>query len=345
MSDNYATTAITPDQLKEVILLAIQEQSPLMIWGPVGVGKSQIAMEAAADLGHKFHDIRALLLDPVDLRGLPYMTNGVTRWAPPTFLPPENSKGNFLVLLDEVTAAPPSIQASLYQLVQDRKVGEYTLPPGSAVIAASNRAEDLGVSNRMPAPLANKMVHVTVRPEANQWLKWALTKKLAFEVAMFIQFRPSLLHHFDAEAYRSGEVAFPSPRTWERVAHFMEATMGGTPVRANKKLFQTLVFGAVGAGAGSEFLTFLEIFQSLPPLPAILASPSTAPIPEEPSAQIAVCGALVRLATKDNLWDVFTYVNRLRGELRQFCLTVIQSSKPELQYTEAYTRWTMEETV
>lgn len=335
---------ITPDELRGVLRVAINERFPLMVWGPPGVGKSQVTAEVAEELGYEFHDIRASLIDPVDLRGLPHLDKdaGVTRWAAPSFLPPTNGKGKYMVMLDEITVASPSIQASLYQLVQDRGIGEYRLPDGAVVIAAGNRAEDLGVSNRMPAPLANRMIHVTVEVSPPQFVNYILKRDLNYIVAMYIKFRPETLHGFDAQTFRNRTVAFASPRMWERVARLMDAEVDGVKVRDDKELLATLVFGAVGEGAGSEFIAFLNIFRELPPIPNVIASPNSVFVPEDPSAQIALCGALIKEANEDNLDNILKFAKRLPVEMHQFVLTLIGSMKPKLQQTGIYVSWAAE---
>lgn len=328
---------ITPNELKDVLKVSVQERFPLMIWGPPGVGKSQVTREVAEEIGYDFYDIRASLIDPVDLRGLPHIENGITKWAPPAFLPPSNGDGKYLVMLDEITVAAPAIQASLYQLVQDRRIGEYTLPVGAAVVAAGNRPEDLGVSNRMPAPLASRMLHETVMPQPRQFQEYILLRDLDHRVALFVQFKPDLLHNFNAEAYRKGQIAFGCPRMWEWVARIMQSEVNGQKVWKDKELLSKLVIGAVGEAAGTEFLAFMEIWKELPRIPTILAAPSVVDIPTNISAQIALCGAIVNAADKSNIDNLLIYGKRLKPELHQFLMTLIHIKKPRLQNSAAYT--------
>jgi MoxR-like ATPase len=113
-----------PSKLYEALHALIGERVPLHIWGPCGVGKSQIVGQVAADLDYNFLDIRAVQLDPVDLRGLPRIASDQTEWVPPKFLP---TTGKGILFLDELTSAPQMTQAGCYQLVLDRKLGEYVL--------------------------------------------------------------------------------------------------------------------------------------------------------------------------------------------------------------------------
>jgi MoxR-like ATPase len=114
-----------PSKLYEALHALIGERVPLHIWGACGVGKSQIVAQVADDLDYDFLDVRAVQLDPVDLRGLPRIAEGQTEWVPPKFLP---TSGKGILFLDELTSAPQMTQAGCYQLVLDRKLGEYHLP-------------------------------------------------------------------------------------------------------------------------------------------------------------------------------------------------------------------------
>jgi len=133
-----------PSKLYEALHALIGERVPLHIWGACGVGKSQIVSQVANDLDYHFLDVRAAQLDPVDLRGLPRIATDQTEWVPPKFLP---TTGKGILFLDELTSAPQMTQAGCYQLVLDRKLGEYSLPDNWVVIAAGNPASDRGVTS------------------------------------------------------------------------------------------------------------------------------------------------------------------------------------------------------
>jgi MoxR-like ATPase len=148
-----------PSRVETVLSHTLTTRWPTFLWGPPGVGKSSIVRKIAGDRGLHLLDVRASLLDPTDLRGLPYVADDRARWSPPSFLPHDpDSQG--LLFFDELNAAPPLVQASLYQLTLDRRVGEYELPAGWSIVAAGNRAEDGSVTYRMPAALANRFIHL-----------------------------------------------------------------------------------------------------------------------------------------------------------------------------------------
>ena len=135
-----ADYTLRPSELAEVLATLVKTRQPTLVWGPPGAAKSMIARQVASDHGYNYVDIRALLLDPVDLRGIPWRDeDGRTRWAPPVFLPPTASTALWLLNLEELASCVPMVQAALYQLSLERKCGEYELPEGASIIACSNR--------------------------------------------------------------------------------------------------------------------------------------------------------------------------------------------------------------
>ena len=327
-----ADYSLPPSALAGVLTELVKAKQPVMVWGPPGVGKSQIAQQVAADMNSEYLDVRALLLDPVDLRGIPWRDeHNRTRWAPPAFLPPEDSIYNHLINLEELPAAPPMVQAALYQLVLDRACGEYRLPDGAAMIACGNRISDRGVSHRMPTPLASRLVHIDLKVDLDEWTAWAATNDLAPEVIFFIQMKPDLLHQFDPT---NEELAFPCPRTWEFVSNVLQAK-NGLPAISERAIYR----GTVGEGAAIEFCAFLKIWRELPHPKTILNDPKGAKIPENSSALLALCGSLYRYATDVNMDAIVTYATRLRPEVGEFLIGSCIRKDPQLQYTKAWVNW------
>src|SRR5215471_16461268 len=230
--------------------LVVVEKQAVFIWGSPGSGKSAVVNQLAAELGIALRDIRALLLDPVDLRGLSFVgKDGRSQWSTPDFLPQD---GEGILFLDELNAAPAMVQASCYQLVLDRKLGEYTLPGGWAIVAAGNRDSDRAVTTKMPTPLRNRVVHLEFEVDLQEWCEWAIQNGIRPEVIAFLRFRPELLSAFDRD-----QNAFPSPRSWE----FVSRILASSP---DKTVEHELFAGAVGAGAATEFSGFVRMFRELP---------------------------------------------------------------------------------
>lgn len=158
-----------PSKLYEALRALIDERVPLHIWGPCGVGKSQIVFQVADDTEREFRDVRAGQLDPVDMRGLPRITSDQTEWVPPKFLP---TSGNGILFLDELTSAPQMTQAACYQLVLDRRLGEYMLPDGWVVIAAGNPASERGVHSSMTRTTRERRKDTRLRPLSGTICHW-----------------------------------------------------------------------------------------------------------------------------------------------------------------------------
>ena len=254
MTDSDTISAdytLRPSELADTLALLVEARQPAVVWGPPGSAKSDIAQQVAAA------DVRALLLDPVDLRGIPWR-NGAdrTRWAPPSFLPPSDDPGRWLINLEELPSAVPMIQASLYQLVLDRKCGEYELSEGASLIACGNRESDRGVTHRMPTPLASRFVHLEIRVDAADWYSWAAVNGIAAVVIFFIQLRPELLHQFDPQ---SREAAFACPRTWSFISNILQHR-NGLDTASERALFR----GTVGEAAAVKFAAFLKVWRERP---------------------------------------------------------------------------------
>lgn len=314
-----------PSAIAEALRLLTQIQKPAFLWGSPGVGKSQIVAQVASALDLRLIDIRAVLLDPVDLRGLPTVEHGRAAWATPAFLPED---GTGILFLDELNAAPPLIQAACYQLVLDRALGEYRLPDGWSVFAAGNREGDRAVTSRMSSALANRFVHLAFEPDLDDWSRWAMGPgDLRPEVVAFLRWRPELLHRFEP-----AEKAFPSPRAWASVSHILGA---GPAADIEFALYE----GTVGQGAAIEFTGFLRVFRSLPSLDAILLNPATAPVPDEPSALCAVATGLARRASEQNFAAIIQYAGRLAREYATLLVKSATARLPGLAHHPAFTRW------
>jgi hypothetical protein len=238
--------------LIESVKIMYNAKQPLYIWGPPGVGKSSVVKQAADDLEIGLVDLRAVLLDPVDLRGLPRIDeNYKTSWTVPDFLPQE---GKGILFLDELNSAPVLVQAACYQLILDRKIGDYNLPEGWVVIAAGNRETDRAVTNRISSALANRFTHIEFEVNIEDFVKWAILSGIRKEVISFLRFRPMLLNNFDPS---KNEKAFPTPRSWEFVSEILNQN---PPL----KLLNELLRGTIGEGAAAEFFGYLRVFENVP---------------------------------------------------------------------------------
>ena len=327
-----ADYTLRPSELAEVLALLVEARQPTMVWGPPGAAKSMIARQVAAAANRQYVDVRALLLDPVDLRGIPWRDSADrTRWAPPVFLPPSDDPGLWLINLEELASCVPMVQAALYQLSLERKCGEYELPEGASIIACSNRENDRGIVHRMPTPLANRFVHLEIRVDARDWCSWGAANGIAPEVLFFIELEPDLLHAFEPQ---SKEHAFPSPRSWEFASNIVKHRN-----RLDAEIERALFRGTVGEAAAVQFTAFLKVWRELPHPRAVLDDPGNADIPENASTLMALCGSLYRMASDVNLDAIVTYATRLRREVGESLVGACVRREPALQRSPAFIRW------
>jgi len=256
-----------PSRLSAGLESMLGQRWPAFIWGPPGIGKSAIVHSVAKQAGLQVIDLRASLLDPTDLRGIPAIVDKKAVWCSPAFLPDSNAQPGVL-FLDEINAAPPLVQASLYQLVLDRRIGEYVLPHGWWIVAAGNRQKDRAVTFRMSSALSNRFVHIELDVDSSDWRDWALKNELHHMVVAFISFKPSLLRQDPADS-----AALPTPRTWEMLSDVLKKF-------GDIEKCSDIVPGIVGPGAATEFSAFVKRALNLGQMEKILQDPEAAPLPK-----------------------------------------------------------------
>ena len=282
------------------------QHTPVMLWGPPGVGKSQIIAQIADKHQVPLIDIRLSQMEPTDLRGIPFRLNDRVEWAIPSMLPDAARHGpTGILFLDEITSAAPTVSTAAYQLILDRRLGEYFIPDGWAIFAAGNRQGDRGVTYSMPAPLANRFTHYEVEAHLDDWVAWAHGRDIDERVIGFLRFRPDLLFNFDPA---HNPIAFPSPRSWE-FAHRALKKFIDMPV-----LLRDALQACVGPAAGIEVKAFVDSMDQLPNIDDIVQGKDSH-VPAGIDLQYGVAAALVRRAVlaKDS-----TEGNRVLGNILQY---------------------------
>ena len=268
VSDNLTVTSV---QARKAILKAFKVKRPVFLWGPPGIGKSEVVSEITDELGGLMIDLRMAQMEPTDIRGIPYFNkdNGKMDWAPPVDLPDEELASQYPVIvlfLDEMNSAPPAVQAAGYQLILNRRVGKYKLPDNVVIVAAGNRESDKGVTYRMPMPLANRFVHIEMRPDFASWQNWAVNKNIHQDVVGYLSFAKQDLYDFDS---KSSSKAFATPRSWCFVSDLLDDNDTDTDTLYN------LVAGAVGEGLAVKFMAHRKVAGRMPSPSDILSGKVT----------------------------------------------------------------------
>lgn len=258
---------LTPSKAKNALQFAMRKKRPIFLWGPPGIGKSDIVAQITNNLVNSYLiDIRLSLWEPTDIKGIPYFdaNEGKMVWGAPAELPDEAMAAkydNIVLFLDEMNSAAPAVQAAAYQLILNRRVGQYRLPDNVIIVAAGNREADKGVTYRMPAPLANRFVHLEMGVNFDDWFTWAVNNKVHQDVVGYLQFAKQDLYDFDP---KSASRSFATPRSWSFVSELLdEALDEGTTT--------DLVAGAVGEGLAVKFMAHRKVASSMPDPSEILA--------------------------------------------------------------------------
>lgn len=249
-----AIRELTIDNANSILVNVLRTNVVPFLWGPPGVGKSSLIREICKQQEWKLIDLRLSLLNPVDLRGLPVLDkkNKTAEWYAPSFLPAYDDPNPGLLFLDEINLAPMSTQSAAYQLILDKRIGEYRFPPNWRIVAAGNREIDKANVYKISAPLANRFIHFTISPDFKSWSKWA-NNNVRPEIIEFLLTRPALLYQLP----QNTEKAFPSPRTWEFTSKFLDAYgyAGDTSVPPE---LERIILSTVGEGPGRELVAYLN---------------------------------------------------------------------------------------
>ncbi|CAG7641109.1 AAA family ATPase [Actinacidiphila bryophytorum] len=308
----------------EALTLAVAADLPVLLWGEPGIGKTAALGQLAGSLELPLTTVIASVHEPSDFSGLPVVgddpaVQGVAM-APPDWAVRLVRAGRGLLFLDELSTAPPAVQAALLRVVLERRVGALRLPPGVRIVAAANPRSSAADGWELSPPLANRFVHlqwahdhdVVVRGLGGTWPRATLprlaadglTDAVAFArraVCTFLAVRPALVHQLPtSEARRGG--AWPSPRSWDMALRLVAfATAAGS----SREVLSLLVRGTVGDGQGLELLAWLDRMD-LPDPEALLADPGAAMLPERGDLRQAVLDGVVAAVRREptrERWD------------------------------------------
>lgn len=317
----------------------------VMLWGPPGVGKSQSVKHIAGKVEEKtgkkvvVTDVRLLLFNPVDLRGIPTSNEDKTLavWLKPKIFQMDESDDVVNILfLDEISAAPQSVQAAAYQITLDRTVGEHKLPENCIVIAAGNRVTDKSVAYTMPKALANRLCHIEVVGEVNSWMDWAGANGIHPYVLGFIGHSPRMLMNFDAS---SSDVSFPTPRSWEMVSNILNN------VSDDMDVVLPFIAGCVGNEAAYALKEWSELYEYVPDVKRVFDGTFDS-VPNRPEIVLALTSQigsyLYKHHSQKEVKNALDYIFMIPMEYRSQVLPAfleIEGIKRQLMGDDRYCNW------
>ena len=318
--------------LADTYISAISTSTPfryvpsVMLWGPPGVGKSQAVRQVAGKIqsatGKKcvVTDVRLLLFNPIDLRGIPTANADKTLaiWLKPQIFQMDPNPGIVNILfLDEISAAPQSVQAAAYQITLDRVIGEHKLPENCIVIAAGNRVTDKSVAFKMPKALANRLCHMEVESNFDSWKRWAISSGVSPKVVGFLSFRHDYLIENES---KTDSLAFPTPRSWEMVSRLLNMAN-----QDHERMYQ-MIAGCVGNGVASEFNSWCRIFNELPSVEDIFKG-RVATVPRSTDALYALVASMTSYARehKNDLHGIENSINYAMQMPADFSVVLLKS--------------------
>jgi hypothetical protein len=306
--------------------------------GASGIGKTQVVYQVGEILSQNLEDwdgirdIRLSQFDPVDFRGIPVVvtlsdSEKRTAWVPPEFFPKPGTSG--IIFLDEITSAPPAVQAVAYQLCCERRVGEYELPDGWMIIAAGNRQSDRGVTFNIAAPLINRMTELNVDTTFEDWQEYAGKCGKRPETLAFLKSRQDLLHKFEGKGVIE---QFPSPRGWFAVSDIMDADFT-TDVRVE------LIKGTVGNEAAVAFESYLRIYERIPDLDRIKEDPENVEVPDDMDLRYCLSMGISARMDVDNFAPYWKYLRRMPKEYQTLTVKLAYRRDKELSKCSAFGEW------
>ena len=342
MAETLETLKANGRQVREFTIDCMQAGVVPFIQGSPGIGKSAIIKSIAKEYRLKLIDHRLSTSAPEDLTGLPEFRtseDGVRKasFAPFDIFPvegdkiPENYDG-WLVFLDELNAAPKSVQAAAYKLILDRYVGQNKVHQNVVMVAAGNLATDRAITNALSTAMQSRLVHIEMELNRAHFMEdVVLSQKWDSRIHAFLSYRPGAIYDFRPD---HNEKTFCCPRTWE----FMNRLIQGKQFTLDEKGYFSmqekapLYQGTITSGTALEFITFCKVFKELPSFTEIIRAPETTPISTDRATQFAVISYVIENAKDDNLEKVMIYIGRFSVEFRTMFYRALLIRSPGIRH-------------
>lgn len=326
---------LRPKQLMQLLRAMIPAKLPVLITGAPGVGKTAIVAQACEAVGSKMIVSHPVVSDPTDYKGLPMVdkTGKSANWLPLGDLKKlVDAKVPTTFFLDDIGQAPSSVQASLMQLLLARHIGEHKVSEHVTFIAATNRRTDRAGVQGMLEPVKSRFnTIVELETTVPDWTEWAIESGQPEELIGFLNFRPKLLHQFEATAELTNS---PCPRTWAKVGEMLQLGLSDVVELAAYQ-------GAVGTGPAAEFMAFCRIYREMVSLDGIIMDPHNSPVPtDKPDVLYAIAVGLASKATQESFGNIAVYLDRMHkagcGEQAALCLLSAQKREKKITHTSAF---------
>ncbi len=257
LHDNEDFPVLEPDDLR-AFLHDVALTSPVFIWGPPGIGKSAIVESFAEEIGLDCVSLLGSQLAPEDVMGIPQISDGRSQFCPPKIIARDEA---YCLFLDEFNVCSQDVQKSFYSIIHDRRIADYDLPAGSAIICAGNRPKDVSITRPLSSALINRLVHVHMKANTERWLEWAETNNLHFLILDYIKKRPD---HLWKEPTKD-QTPYSTPRAW----HILSNALKRMGDNVTPKKIEALLYGCLSLGHARNFKD--EVMEKLLTQPTIAA--------------------------------------------------------------------------
>lgn len=315
---------VTPREARDYITQIISVGLVPYLQSSPGMGKSSIVRSISNEYKLSMIDHRLSTSSPVDLSGMPFFENGRASFMPFDLFPVEGTpvpedKVGWMLFLDEFNSATKNVQAAAYKLILDKMVGQHRLAENCAIVCAGNLATDRAITNPLSTAMQSRVIHLEMELHFQQWLEdVAFAEQYDSRVIAYLSYQPSKIMDFRPE---HNEKTFCCPRTWE----FVNKLVKGKEINAKTG---KLLAGAITSGVAADFVNFVQVYQNMPSLNAILADPEGMFIPTDQATKWAVVTHLIEKAEDSNLEKITEYVDRFPMEFRTVFYRYLLVKKP-----------------